>query len=116
MAYRHAAERSVDRGNERAAQPQRPRPDAGLRTVPIGIILFVLAIRPVERAMRANRSAPLLYAPFLFFFVSLGVYLGLIVRLNSWHIATQPSEVWIAATSGLLNPNALVPMLVFALI
>lgn len=79
-----------------------------------GIILFVLAIRPVERAMRANRSAPLLYAPFLFFFVSLGVYLGLIVRLNSWHIITQPREVWNASSSGLLNPNALIPMLVFA--
>jgi uncharacterized membrane protein len=69
-----------------------------------GVLTFVLAVRPVEQWLR-NRGGPwLLYAPPGFFLVSLGVYLGLIVRLNSWDLLLQPGRVFGSAVTALMHP------------
>lgn len=58
-----------------------------------GCLCFGLAIRPVERLVRKAGGRPALWAAPLFFLISLGVYLGLVIRLNSWHILTHPARV-----------------------
>lgn len=59
-----------------------------------GMVAFAMAIRPVERAaIRRGVSVRFWGLPF-FVTVSLGVYLGLILRFNSWDLATNPMHVW----------------------
>ena len=82
----------------------------------LGVLCFTLAIRPVERLLRRLGWRPVFYAPFLFLAVSLGVYLGLIVRLNSWDLATRPLHVLEAIMGAVNNPTALAAMAVFALL
>lgn len=59
----------------------------------IGVFLFGASIRPVDRMLRVRGVHPGLLAIPFFFLISLGVYLGLIVRLNSWKIVTNPMMV-----------------------
>lgn len=82
----------------------------------VGALLFVLAMRPVERCLRAARQPFLLYAPPLFFLISLGVYLGLIMRLNSWDALQRPELVLRRTVDALSNPTLLATIGVFALI
>ncbi len=58
-----------------------------------GCLCFALAIRPIERLLRKMGGRPALYAAPFFFLISLGVYLGLVIRLNSWNIVTHPARV-----------------------
>lgn len=58
-----------------------------------GCLCFALSIRPIERMLRKSGGKPALWAVPLFFLTSLGVYLGLVIRLNSWHIVTKPGHV-----------------------
>ena len=62
----------------------------------LGMVAFALAIRPVERAAIKRGMAVRFWAFPFFAAVSLGVYLGLIIRFNSWDLATNPSTVWSA--------------------
>lgn len=59
-----------------------------------GVLTFGLAVRPVDRALRATGFRSVLLAPFLFFLVALGVYLGLRARFNSWDFVTDPLPIW----------------------
>jgi uncharacterized membrane protein len=59
-----------------------------------GVLTFGLAVRPVDRALRSTGFRPVLAAPFLFFLVALGVYLGLRARFNSWDFVTDPLPIW----------------------
>jgi uncharacterized membrane protein len=79
-----------------------------------GLLLFALAIRPVERWLRSVGRKPIIYAPLFFFLMSLGVYLGLIVRLNSWDLWHRPLFVWTTAMQALLSPTLFVSILIFA--
>jgi len=68
----------------------------------LGMLAFVLAVRPVYRLLRcANQSAWLWGLPF-FPLISLGVYLGLILRFNTWDLLHAPgriiAESWQAVT------------------
>jgi uncharacterized membrane protein len=82
----------------------------------VGVLLFVLAIRPMERWWRGLGRHPMAAAPFLFFLTSLGVYLGLIVRLNSWDLVRKPRHVWLSAIEALTNSTLLLSIVVFALL
>lgn len=58
-----------------------------------GVVSFALAIRPVDRVVRRFWPRLTLLAPPFYLAISLGVYLGLVVRLNSWDLATRPLHV-----------------------
>jgi uncharacterized membrane protein len=56
----------------------------------VGAFLFGLAIRPIHRvAQKAGQNVFVLSIPF-YLLVSFGVYLGLMVRLNSWDLVLHP--------------------------
>ena len=80
-----------------------------------GLACFALAIRPVARTWSGPASGRMgvVAAPF-FFLVALGVYLGLIVRLNSWDLVTRPSFVLVVAGRAVASPSLLPILLAFA--
>lgn len=82
----------------------------------VGVLLFVLAVRPMEHRLRAWNIRPYVAAPFFFFLMSLGVYLGLIVRFNSWDLIQRPAEVWEASLEALTTRSLLISIGVFALL
>jgi uncharacterized membrane protein len=80
----------------------------------VGILSFGLSIRPVDRVLRSlNVPTRLLAAPF-FFATSLGVYMGLIIRLNSWDLWTRPMYVAQVALHGLTTPELFRTIVAFA--
>lgn len=81
-----------------------------------GVLLFVLSIRPLELWLRARGQRFWLYAPFLFFFTSLGVYMGLIPRLNSWDIINRPKSVMNIAIHAFTDTKLLISISVFAVL
>jgi len=60
----------------------------------IGMLAFALAIRPMSRLVRLRGLSAWVAAIPLFLLLSLGVYLGLILRYNSWDLMTRPEQVW----------------------
>lgn len=78
-----------------------------------GAVSFALALRPVERLVRRHGMRPARWAPPLFVAVSLGVYLGLIVRLNSWDLVTRPSRVLGVAADAVANGTLLAVIVAF---
>jgi uncharacterized membrane protein len=58
-----------------------------------GIVSFVLAVRPLERLARERRLPVNAAAPLLFWLMSLGVYLGLRLRFNTWDVIRDPRDV-----------------------
>ncbi len=81
-----------------------------------GVLCYALSIRLVAQALRQIRVSLLpLAAPF-YLLMSLGVYLGLIVRLNSWDILTRPAHVWNVAIHALTSPILAAAMIAFALL
>ncbi len=61
-----------------------------------GMLTFALAIRPMEHlACRKGASIWFWAVPF-FVALSIGVYLGLILRFNSWDLVGRPSVIWTA--------------------
>ena len=81
----------------------------------VGVLCFTLAIRPVERWLWSTGRRSVRYAPFLFLLVSLGVYLGLIVRANTWDLLLRPMRVVEAALEAIAHPIILAAVGVFAL-
>jgi len=81
-----------------------------------GVICFVLAVRPVSELFRRWGLRPSRLAVPFFFATSLGVYLGLIVRLNSWDLAVRPGYVLRIALGTLVNPPLLVVLVGFAVV
>lgn len=80
----------------------------------VGVLCFALAIRPVDRALsRRPVPKPLLAIPF-FLLLSLGVYMGLIVRLNSWDLVLRPGLVWATWMHAAETPALLRAILIFA--
>ena len=74
-----------------------------------GVLSFALSIRPVQRTLRQryNLTVP---AAIFFFMMALGVYLGLILRLNSWDIIRQPGIVF-ASIWGVVDRPVLLGMI-----
>jgi uncharacterized membrane protein len=59
----------------------------------VGALTFGLAIRPVREACEESGRSVRGILPVFFVVVSLGVYLGLVQRLNSWDVLTRPERV-----------------------
>lgn len=59
-----------------------------------GIVAFALAVRPVERIVRDQGVSIWFWGLPFFTALSLGVYLGLVLRFNSWDLIHQPAAVW----------------------
>lgn len=82
----------------------------------LGVMMFVLAVRPIERWLRTVGVSMIAVAPFLFWLTSLGVYMGLIVRLNSWDLWNRPSHVVDVAVNAVANTTLLGSITVFAIL
>ncbi len=82
----------------------------------VGVLCYTLSIRPIEQLLRAARAPLLLWAVPFFFLTSLGVYMGLIVRLNSWDIVTRPGHVLNIAVRAITNLLLLKTILIFAVL
>ncbi|MGC8863690.1 MAG: DUF1361 domain-containing protein [Armatimonadota bacterium] len=59
-----------------------------------GMLMFAVAIRPMEYLADRNGAALWFWRLPLFVALSVGVYLGLVVRLNTWDIVSRPATVW----------------------
>jgi uncharacterized membrane protein len=81
-----------------------------------GMVCFTAAIRPVARQAARRKLHPNLWAAPFFLLVSLGVYMGLIVRLNSWDLIKRPGYVWDVAVGAMTNPTLLKVIGGFALL
>jgi uncharacterized membrane protein len=60
----------------------------------VGMIAFTLAIRPLARIIRCYIPNTWIAAVPLFGMLSVGVYLGLVLRYNSWELITRPGSIW----------------------
>ena len=78
----------------------------------MGMVAFALAIRPIARLARDRGANLWAWGALLFGMVSVGVYLGLVLRLNSWDLAVRPANVW-AAVAGITSHPVLCCFLVF---
>ena len=81
----------------------------------IGILRFIYSIRPMERVLRGWRVPFPLVAPVLFILISIGVYLGLVVRLNSWNVVSHPGVVIYSISRITRHPMLMVVIGLFAL-
>lgn len=81
-----------------------------------GALTLTLSIRPLEQLLRRWRLPFPVIAPVLFSLLSLGVYLGLIVRLNSWDLWTRPQAVWTSVAAAFQYPLLLAVIAAFALV
>ena len=59
-----------------------------------GMLTFALSIRPIEHIASKRHLATWPIAFLFFTLLSLGVYLGLILRFNSWDIVANPQTLW----------------------
>lgn len=78
-----------------------------------GLVTFALAVRPVERLFRRRGWRTFPSAPIVFFLVSLGVYVGLIDRLNSWDVV-RPGVVLDRCLGAVARPRSLLGITGFA--
>ena len=72
----------------------------------LGMVAFTLSIRPVERLIARRGGSIWVWGLPFFAALSVGVYLGLILRFNSWDLLTRPSTVW-SVIAGLVGRPAL---------
>jgi uncharacterized membrane protein len=59
----------------------------------VGLLTFALAIRPIARTAKEKGFTLWIWGIPLFLINSVGVYLGLIKRFNSWDIFRRPNEI-----------------------
>ena len=60
----------------------------------VGMVAFTLAIRPLSRIVHCYVPNTWIATVPLFVMLSAGVYLGLVLRYNSWEIITRPGAIW----------------------
>ena len=80
----------------------------------VGLVLFTLAVRPVHRALASRGFGVRAPGAALFLLVSLGTYLGLVYRLNSWQALSDPSRVLWAVGDSLSRWRSVVAIVAFA--
>lgn len=82
----------------------------------VGAATFILSIRPIHTLLRRLRVPGWIPGVPFFFLMSFGVYLGLIVRLNSWDILNRPMHVWDETVSALSRFRLMEAVVVFAVL
>jgi len=87
----------------------------GVTYVLAGALSFALAIRPLDRLARSIHISTWKWGLPFFVLMSLGVYLGLILRYNSWELLTQPAMVFASALAALQRPRLVLVILTFGL-
>lgn len=80
----------------------------------LGVLTFALAIRPVARLAREKGLTLWVWGMPLFLLNSIGVYLGLIRRFNTWDLITRPEDIWTAAVGILDRPTLATLVIIFA--
>ena len=78
-----------------------------------GMFTFAMAIRPVERAAIKRGISIKFWAIPFFAAIALGVYLGLVLRFNSWDLLKCPSRVWLAIVEVFGRPKLTLFILAF---
>jgi uncharacterized membrane protein len=61
----------------------------------LGMLAFTLALRPLARIAHHFVPNTWIAGVPMFVLLSLGVYLGLVLRDNTWDILTRPGKVWL---------------------
>ncbi len=82
----------------------------------LGPITFAAAIRPLHRWAKEVRVPVWLMAVPFFLLVSLGVYLGLVLRFNTWDLLTRPSTILDASLEALQRPFLMAITAAFAVL
>ena len=80
----------------------------------IGVLAFALAIRPVSDLVRKSHLKSWILAVPFFLLMSLGVYLGLVLRFNTWDWFLRPGEIWDAISSIRFRPFLAMVIFMFA--
>lgn len=73
----------------------------------VGALTYGLSIRPVRKLLDEIGAPTRWILPLFFAVVALGVYLGLIQRLNSWDVLTHPARVLANAIDAVRAPRRL---------
>lgn len=60
----------------------------------VGIITFTLGTRPIARLLKERGAALWIWGMPFFLLMSVGVYLGLILRFNTWDVLNRGPEIW----------------------
>ena len=81
-----------------------------------GVLCLVYAIRPAEQFLTKLRIHKGVWMPPLFLLTSIGVYLGLIVRLNSWDILSRPGAVWAVAVHAVTSTVLIKTIVAFSIL
>ncbi|MBI2843369.1 MAG: DUF1361 domain-containing protein [Armatimonadetes bacterium] len=79
-----------------------------------GMLALTLAIRPIARLARKDRATLWVYAIPLFLMLSVGVYLGLVLRYNSWDLVVRPHEVMNSVLGIVYRPKLFSFIIAFA--
>lgn len=79
-----------------------------------GLITFTLALRPIVHLAKRYRKNLTVYALVLFPMLSIGVYLGLVLRYNSWDLISRPHEILASIAAIFSRPKLLSVVVVFA--
>ncbi|MCX6362100.1 MAG: DUF1361 domain-containing protein [Armatimonadetes bacterium] len=81
----------------------------------IGMLCLILAIRPVDMALKLRGFWRGLLGLLLFSAMSIGVYLGLIERYNSWDLVMRPMQVGHTIKHAVTSPTLAISMGVLAI-
>ena len=82
----------------------------------IGVLAFALAIRPIARIAKMRGMNLWVWGAPFFLLMSLGVYLGLVLRFNSWELIYKLGEIWASVLQLAFHPTRSLFILIFAAI
>jgi uncharacterized membrane protein len=75
-----------------------------------------MAIRPIERIVKSLKWPTALWAAPFYILLSLGVYLGLVLRFNSWDLVSNPSSIISALFNIAHRPVLTISIILFGLV